>query len=425
MQTSNFNKSRASTSKMPNDSATADDEEHWNQSATMLSFNAMPHVKMENLNFLNSEQADDSVDDNIFEFDFRMHNNSDEILADFAALLYDSDNDIRAEAAETTEHMDASNVVNRVEPSTFLNTESIVVKQEPVAATVDIKIESVDQQPESQPPVQKKSIHSIYCDHDYLSRENTMMLLQSQEDALLVQALDNAETSMLMSSLSSTEPNVDSEAAVPQNTAPIAVTSDIANTRKVTVISEMAQPPKAEGPEDIPKKIESNQSGAISIESIIESMPNCGGTLNPNEYSTLVKELQLHAIEYTKIIRKEASFAQTTNTAVESASTVSNSIVSVADGAQMKNSGTQTDAEPVASTSVVSNNTMDERDKSDESISAMDTDGSFVFSRGHSEPLEYGSSIDTDANVEETDANHTGKCLKFTVYFRAIEEYQM
>lgn len=366
------------------------------QDKPMLGFDALAaHVKMEPFNFLNADHASDgnAVDDNNYEFDFRMNNNTDDLLLhNFAALLYDDSNsDILADGGGSGGADSSANVINRVEPNTFLNnaepsSSSVVVKKEPDEMSNESEskekatiVKRRELQTSSSSSLTSSEIKMcIYAEHDYLSKENTIALMESQDDKVLLQrALNQMEQASLLpvssSSVAATiittavaaSTTIHANANVTDTVTAIAATTTATTTTtlaNVTVSSNTIDPLSLPSSNSVSVS-ESQPSDVISLESIVKSTSVDGAPLNEHEFSELVKELTQHTRNYTNKIRGQSSIEKQRSE-------------KVADSVENRSSDMSSQTEP-----------------------------EFEFPHNHSEPLEYDkldSQQSTQASSDDT-----------------------
>lgn len=403
------NKTRTRTSKSSTEVAntsttTTGNEACWNQNANMPNYNALPIVETENYDFLNTTLAESAVVNNDFIFDFRM-NRGDGILEDFSQLLCDVENEALAESAD----FDSAHIVNHVEPNTFLNIESIHVKEEPLAMpSQPIKKSPPASSAASQTSQRSsQSIQSIFFDHDYLSRENTLTLLHSNDETLLLHTLGQAEVKPTPAPAALAPiPAAATSVVEPQCTTKMTVPNDVSvNIGNIPVSIESTQPTRAECRNDGVVTHDLNKAKAInSIESFVNELSSGDRPLNANELSELVKELQQHAIKYKNTLINPTMAAAPAAAASEKKKIVSREAETSNDVA------IQTEPSPSTSDDTA-------RYNFDGSVSSNDTDKSLEFSCSHSEPLEYASQFDASENGESTAATDAGKYGELQNYF--------
>lgn len=406
----------------------------------------MPIVKMESFNFLNrtSDEIVDDVDDDddddpnsIFKFDFRMSGHGDEILSDFAALLNDAESELLASAVDNYESFQNSSTTatttatvavaaattNRIESISFLTTENMATVCTPKPAEPTERLSQTSQ-----------SIGTIMSDHDYLSREDTLSILQSQDNQLLLQILKEEEDKLLeeekllanielkpmdanaVAAISTAQPSTSSADIVHKENAKTATTNgaiaqSASTLTDITVMGNKPSKPidKIAGA-DAPGP---NQSVAFNLQTILSDVP--GEPLKSDEMAQLIEELKKHTIQYAAKLRAEAACemepVQQPAASMEVASMEPAPPSAVIVSMPVTCARADSKGEQSSEMSLLANNSKERDAKNDKNMAseAMDTEPSFTFSRNHSEPLEYygnlfdGSQLQSQ-ETQETDA---------------------
>lgn len=345
----------------------------WSNSTTCLDYN---NIKSESYDFLNDNDrptAADTDGDNIFEFDFRMHNN-DAILSDFASLLNDGEDDMLAANAAQVENNDSRMPkMISADGSSFED------------ASTAVKTERVQCSQSSQ------QIGSIMSDHDYLSREDTLSILASQEYREPIED----------------EP-MDEEPPTEPPTEPILqVPSASLNRSPAETLPETEE--NTEKTEDGDSELQVGHINSATLPAIIKKLSD--KHITPTDLVKLADELKQRANKLLAMINAEETDSSTQ--ASDGGSSIARATLQVEKNLVDSSSQTNDDSTREAG----GKNKDAEKAKGGprddgKSMETLASQESYTFSRDHSEPLEYyGDLFGSEAILSQPtdgddDANH-------------------
>lgn len=426
---------------------TNDDDDNWS--------NGRMSIKMENFNFLNRPSDDivDDVDDDddddpnsIFKFDFRMSGHGDEILSDFAALLNDAESELLATAVDnyesyrnhstsattTTAAITTTTAVAAAAPPPPIPTAATANRIEPNSFTSELVATVCGPKPAE--PIERlsqtsQSIGTIMSDHDYLSREDTLSILQSQENQLLLQILKEEEDKLVeeerllaaidlkameasaTAAILSAPPSASSSNIVQitksnNTTANCTLVYAVPTLIKSTVMGSTQSKPTVKIADAIASQ--PNECDAFNLQSILQNV--AAEPLKSDEMAQLMAELRKHAIDFATKSRTEVACEAKPVQRPAAMCTDVVSTIAANDLTPVRSGQSNSKMEPSGNTSLIVNNHAERDAKNDTCMAsdAMDTDSSFTFSRNHSEPLEYYGNVFDGSQLQSQDNQETG-----------------
>lgn len=351
-----------------------DDNANWRNNATPTLTCVQP-IKIEHYNFL-SDSRDGLEDDDLFEFDFR---NGDEILADFAALLNDENDMLVANA----DRLDDPNI------------RRLDVPQCNMPEMNNSRIETPKKM------VQSKSsyVSSILSDHDYLSKDQ-MILLGSQNEAHLIQEPNDANTNSIPSKGDSLTTPIDVEQSKSSG-------SRTADTESAIDDSALT----------LPSAVDSTKSNAEiitesdNLQAILSKLP--GVSLTPCELSQFGNELKKFALQFVERLRPKPAERKSVRIAEKAATSAALNTSSSRKTRQVPKQAEQS-VNDASSNSTDDHKTNTVKSNQD----GMETDVSYVFSSCHSEPTEFcRASMESESqDTTNIDDENTGNSVYFNFY---------
>lgn len=319
----------------------------WSNTTTCLNYS---NIKSESYNFLNDDDRPNAADtetENIFEFDFRMHNN-DAILSDFASLLNDGEDDMLAANAAEVENNDMRMSKLKNAAGGSLAGVSTATKTDRVQCSQS-----------------SQQIGSIMSDHDYLSREDTLSILASQEYR---------------------EPMEDEPMDEEPPTEPMSQTpSSILNSSPSEIIPETEENTVKTEPMDDPI-LQAEPIISTTLPGIIKKLSD--KHITSVDLINLADELKKRANEFVAMLNAEegdssAQVSDSGNPVARAAIQVENNLV---DSSSQTNESSSREIRGKSKEAETPEGGIRDDRKTLETLASQE---SYTFSRDHSEPLEY------------------------------------